>query len=83
MDIDEQVKTMQELIAEAIDECMPLKTFKVREQHKFGLSLKTKAMMKERDQVRKEIKNKPLPYIVGFGLLIYHHYRFSFIKVHT
>ena len=37
---------------------MPMKTFKVREQHKFGLSEKTKNMTKERVRARLEIKSK-------------------------
>ena len=34
-----------------------LKTFRVREAHKFGLSNTTKLLMKERDKARQEIRN--------------------------
>ena len=43
---------LSDLIDEATEECMPMKTFRVREQHKFGLSELTKKTMKERDAAR-------------------------------
>jgi hypothetical protein len=45
-------------VAEALDECAPLKTFKVRELHKFRISENTKQSIKDRDIARKSIKTK-------------------------
>jgi hypothetical protein len=44
------------LINEALNEIAPIKTFKFRSSYKFGLSVATKELMKNRDQTRKEIK---------------------------
>ena len=45
------------MVAQTLDECAPIRTFKVREQHKFGLSETTKQSMKERDKLRQSGKN--------------------------
>ena len=45
-------------VTEALDECAPMKTFKVRELHKFGISESTKQLIKDRDIARKSIKTK-------------------------
>ena len=41
-----------------LDECAPLKSFKIRQHHKFGISDTTKALIQERDNARKEISKK-------------------------
>ena len=48
---------LNSMVTKTLDECVPLKTFKVREQHKFGLSEKTKQSMKERDSLRQSKSN--------------------------
>ena len=44
------VTEMSDIIQSSIDVCMPLKTFKVREQHKFGLSEGTIKLMEKETQ---------------------------------
>jgi hypothetical protein len=44
-------------VEEALDEIAPIKTFKVRSFHKFGLSDRTKELMKARDQTRLNISS--------------------------
>ena len=44
-------------VQESLDEIAPVRTFKVRSHHKFGLSDQTKALMKVRDQTRANIHN--------------------------
>ena len=46
-----------ETVEEALDEIAPIKTFKVRSFHKFGLSDRTKELMKARDQTRLNISS--------------------------
>ena len=41
-------------VTSALDVCAPLKTFIIRDQHKFGLSTVTKNLIRDRDQARKE-----------------------------
>ena len=43
------------LVTSALDEYASLKTFKIRDQHKFGLSTETKKLIADRDQARKKI----------------------------
>ena len=45
-------------VTSALDVCAPLKTFIIRDQHKFGLSTGTKNLVKDRDQARKKIASK-------------------------
>ena len=51
-DLEEMTSKLNEVVAQTLDECAPIRTFKVREQHKFGLSETTKQSMKERDKLR-------------------------------
>ena len=51
------VENFDNLMQEALDEVAPLKTFKIRSHHKFGLSEHTKKLMKKRDIARKKISN--------------------------
>ena len=55
VDLDEKVKIFTENINTALDEIAPFKTFKIRSSYKFGLSDKTKELMKLRDLVRNKI----------------------------
>ena len=55
--IEEMTAQLNSMVTKTLDECVPLKTFKVREQHKFGLSEKTKQSMKERDSLRQSKSN--------------------------
>ena len=43
------------LVSESLDECAPVKTFKIRNQNKHGISEKTRKLIKERDESRKAI----------------------------
>ena len=54
--MEKNVENLGSIIEEALNICAPIKTFKVRENHKFGLSDTTKSLMKERDKARNEIK---------------------------
>ena len=55
--MEEMTEKLNAIVSKTLDECAPIKSFKVREQHKFGLSEKTRQSMKARDQLRKgEIK---------------------------
>ena len=56
-DLEEMTSKLNEVVAQTLDECAPIRTFKVREQHKFGLSETTKQSMKERDKLRQSGKN--------------------------
>ena len=55
--------TMAELFSirmtEALDECAPLRTFKIRPGYKQGLTETAKKMIKERDQARADLKGSP------------------------
>ena len=57
-ELDARVENLESIIEEALNICAPIKTFKVRENHKFGISEKTKALIKERDIARQHIKDK-------------------------
>ena len=54
--VDEMVEIFTRNITEALDEVTPIKTFKIRSHHKFGLSEVTKELMKQRDDARERIK---------------------------
>ena len=54
-DVNEMAKILEEQVTEALDECAPIKEFKIRKNHKFGLKEETIKMIKERDSVRKKI----------------------------
>ena len=49
-------KSFDNLIKSALDECAPMKTFKIRPKYKFGLTPECKLLMAERDAVRKNLK---------------------------
>ena len=53
--VNEMVKIFSEYINEALDEVAPIKTFTIRSSYKFGISEKTKKLMKDRDSTRKKI----------------------------
>ena len=54
--MDNKVKRFTKNIDEALDEVAPYKSFTIKSQYKFGLSLETKDLMYKRDQTRKKIK---------------------------
>ena len=54
--LDEKVELFNNAIKEALDEIAPVRTFKVRSHHKFGLSDHTKNLMKTRDLTRAGIQ---------------------------
>ena len=56
--LEDNVLKLEAIIEEALNTCAPIKTFKVRENHKFGISERTKALIKERDMTRHQIKDK-------------------------
>ena len=58
-DIEQMTKDLTELITEALDECAPMAKFKLNTNYKHGLRKETKELIKERDNLRKEIKRSP------------------------
>ena len=56
-DINEKVRIFTNNINEALDEVAPIKNFKIKSSYKFGLSDKTKELMRIRDHTRNQIKN--------------------------
>ena len=55
--IDEMAEKMNSHILPSLDQCAPIKTFKIRNQNKFGISDQTKALIKDRDGTRSKMKN--------------------------
>ncbi len=51
--LDEMTNKLTQHVSTALDVCAPLKIFKSRQHHKFGISESTKALIKERDLSRK------------------------------
>ena len=54
-DLDKKVDIFTKLVTEALDNVAPMSTFTVRTNHVFGLSDKTKDLMKKRDLARKKV----------------------------
>ena len=54
-DVNVMAEVLNEQITIALDECAPIKEFKIRRNHRFGLKEETRKMMKERDSLRKKI----------------------------
>ena len=52
-DVNEMAQHFNEKVIEALDECAPIKEMKIRQAYKDGLTDRTKAMIKERDRMRK------------------------------
>ena len=55
--VEEMVSEFQENITAALDQIAPVKTFKIRSNHKFGLTEGTKDLMKKRDSTRAKIRD--------------------------
>ena len=55
--IDEMAEKMNEHIIAALDQCAPVKTFKIRNQNKHGISNHTKTLISERNLTRKKMKD--------------------------
>jgi hypothetical protein len=53
--VNEMVSIFNVKIKSALDRVAPTKTFKIRSQHRFGLSDDTKELMKRRDRTRQQI----------------------------
>ena len=53
--VNDMVTIFNAKIKSALDRVAPTKTFKIRSQHRFGLSDDTKELMKRRDRTRKQI----------------------------
>ena len=49
-DIDEMAKIITTFVTESLDECAPVKIFKIRNQNKHGISENTRKLVKERDE---------------------------------
>ena len=58
-DIEQMTEDLTKLITEALDECAPMTKFKLNTNYKHGLTKETKELIKERDNLRKEIKRSP------------------------
>ncbi len=56
-DVEKMAKEFTEIIVEALDECAPVKRFKISQHYKSGLTKETKEWIRERDKLRSEIKN--------------------------
>ena len=54
-DVNEMAKIFNRHIQEALDECAPVKEFKIRKNYRSGLKEGTIEMIKERDKIRKKI----------------------------
>ena len=87
--VDEMVEIFTRNITEALDEVTPIKTFKIRSHHKFGLSDVTKELMKQRDDARERIivcqkGHKRIRKIITnlnvYSLFTYH---FTFLTMYT
>ena len=48
--LDEMSELLRKHVTNSLDECAPRKTFKVRNQHKFGITENTKKLIKESKQ---------------------------------
>ena len=57
-DLDQMVTLLTNHVTNSLDDCAPRRTFKVRNNYKFGISDATKALIKERDNARIDIKTK-------------------------
>ena len=55
-DLEDMTKDFSELITEALDQCAPMKEFKLNTNYKHGLTKETKELIKERDELRKSMK---------------------------
>ena len=58
-DPNEMALLFTELVNEALDECAPFKTFKIKPGYKPGLTETAKQLMKERDEARRQLKRSP------------------------
>ena len=56
-DLDQMVDKFSALMEEALNEVAPIKSFKIRSHHRFGLSDQTKKLMNDRDLARANISN--------------------------
>ena len=54
--VDDMVDIFTKNIDEALDEVAPIKSFKVKSNYKFGISLETKKLMRQRDNTIENIK---------------------------
>jgi hypothetical protein len=54
-DVNVMAECFNANVTKALDICAPLKTITVHSKHKFGLSENTKALMSERDNIRKKM----------------------------
>lgn len=58
-DPNKMAELFTELVNEALDECAPLKSFKIKPGYKHGLTEEAKRLMKERDAARSQLKRSP------------------------
>jgi hypothetical protein len=56
-DVNEMTEEFTKELTKALDECAPLKKFKIRDHYKPGITQKTKLIMQERDSTRKRISS--------------------------
>ena len=52
MDLNQMAEKLTSTLDEALDEIAPMKTFTVKSEYKFGLSDRTKKLMRDRDHTR-------------------------------
>ena len=58
-DLEEMAKEFTDIVVQALDECAPVKRFKISQNYKSGLTEETKKLIKTRDNLRKEMKRSP------------------------
>ena len=58
-DVNEMTEEFTLELTKALDECAPLKKFKIRDHYKPGITQKAKLIMQERDSTRKKISSAP------------------------
>jgi hypothetical protein len=58
-DVNEMAQYFNKRVVEALDECAPCTNIKIQKNYKFGISNKTKQLIKERDKVQKLIHFLP------------------------
>ena len=56
-EVDAMAQILSKNVNDALDECAPVKSFKIRPAYIPGLQTETKSAMKQRDAARRDIKN--------------------------
>ena len=57
-DVEDMAEIINKLVTESLDQCAPIKSFKIRNQNKHGISENTRNLIKERDSTRKALASR-------------------------